>query len=112
MTTGPAFDIGTILPTKWKPWIAALGGLLAYVIPTLSASAVDLPPLAQAAIALVIAVLTWLGVYRVPFAPKGAEAVIVPTTQATEVHDVQGVRNNPPLPPDAPARRWRSSWRQ
>lgn len=63
-------DLSFVIPTKWKPWVGAVGALLTFVVPYLSSVIASLPPGGQAGVAAVLAGLTWLGVYQVPYAPK------------------------------------------
>lgn len=79
-------DLSLIVPTKWKPWVAFVGSLLTFIVPTVLEFSTSLPAPWPAVIAAVVAGLTWLGVYKVPYAPKGTEPVIVPSDVPTTVH--------------------------
>lgn len=76
-------DLSGLIPTKWKPWVAALGTILSYIIPTVSASVVGLSQPWPTVFAAVLTVLAWFGVYGVPYAPKGTQAVFVPEDAKT-----------------------------
>lgn len=80
MTT-PSFDITTIVPKKWKPWVGLIGALLTFIVPTLTQVTADLPQPWPVVIAAVIAGLTWLGIYKAPYVPT--DAVMVPKAEVT-----------------------------
>lgn len=65
-------------PSKSKSWVALVGSLLAFAIPLLTQFSGFLPPPWPALIGGVIALLTMLGVYHAPYAPKGT--VMVPAS--------------------------------
>jgi hypothetical protein len=77
--TGP-INIETIVPKKWKPWVATVSSLLAFAVPYVIQAEQWLPDPWPVVIGFVIAALTWLGVYRAPYVPEGA--VLAPDTPA------------------------------
>jgi hypothetical protein len=83
------FNIDTIVPTKWKPWVATLSSLLAFGVPYVIQAEQWLPDPWPVVIGFIIAALTWLGVYKVPFVPEGA--VLAPDTPAVAVAAQQSV---------------------
>lgn len=86
-------DLSGIIPTKWKPWAGAVGAVLAFVVPWVTQLTADLPEPWPAGIALVIAGLTWLGIYHAPYAPK--DTVLVPEAVAQSLPPVAGQYKNP-----------------
>lgn len=83
--TSPEFDITTVIPTKYKPWVGAIGSLLTFIVPTVTTYATGLPQPWPVVIAGVIAGLTWLGIYNAPYKPTGTvlvpESVVPPTPE-------------------------------
>lgn len=73
-------DLSFIIPTKYKPWVGALGALLTFIVPTLTEVVAELDQPWPAVFAAVLAGLTWLGIYKVPYAPSGT--VLAPDTPA------------------------------
>ncbi|ANW64028.1 hypothetical protein BCA37_10850 [Mycobacterium sp. djl-10] len=106
--TRPQIDLSGIIPTKWKPWVGVIGAALAYVIPWVTQAAAGLPQPWPTVIALVILVLTWLGIYKVPYAPKGT--VLVPETVIA--HDGGAEVQLPPTAYQHPTTgtRWENPW--
>ena len=88
-------DLSFVIPTKWKPWVGAVGALLTFIIPTVTEVAADLPAPWPAVIAAVVAALTWLGVYKVPYAPPNTVLV----------HESEAPPN--PLPPTGYQNPWK-----
>lgn len=94
-------DFSELIPTKFKPWVALLGSVLTFLVPSVTAAVTDVGGVWPGVLAAVLAGLTWLGVYRVPYAPKGTVPVLVP-----EVRDSQTV-----IPPNVPpAGEYRNPW--
>lgn len=79
MTT-PAFDIGSIVPLKYKPLVGLIGAALTFIIPTVLQYSTSLPDPWPWVIAAVVALLTWLGIYKAPYVPQGT--VLAPDTPA------------------------------
>lgn len=86
--TSPQFKLEDIVPLKYKPLVGFVGTLLGFIVPTVVAHAADLPDPWPYVIATVVAGLTYLGIYRVPYVPTSAvlapEKVITP--DGSEVH--------------------------
>ena len=84
-------DLSFVIPTKWKPWVGAVGALLTFIVPTVTEMSADLPAPGPAVIAAVLAALTWLGIYKVPYAPPGAvlvpEVAVTPEVPAPKVNE-------------------------
>lgn len=100
----PAFDIATIVPTKWKPLVGLIGAVLTFVIPTVLQYSTSLPDPWPWVIAGVVALLTAAGIYRAPYTPPGA--VLAPDTPAVAAASAQ------PAPPPAPSGGYRNPWTQ
>jgi len=52
-----------------KAWVALIGSLLTFIVPTLLAASASWPAPWPAVLGAVVAVLTALGVYRAPYQP-------------------------------------------
>jgi hypothetical protein len=78
--TAPVVDISSLVPLKWKTWIALAGSVLSFVVPLVVSVEDYLPSPWPAVIGGAIAVLTALGVYRAPYVKP--EARIAPDTAA------------------------------
>lgn len=76
-------DLSSLVPTKYKPLVALIGAIATFAVPLLASVALPLP--ATIGIAVVLAVLTALGVHQAPYAPTGTTSVFVPTTVAPPV---------------------------
>ncbi len=59
------------VPQTAKAWVSLVGALLTVTVPTVASTSENLPAPWPAVIAAIIAVLTALGVYKVPNAPGG-----------------------------------------
>lgn len=78
------FDISTVVPTKFKPFVGLVGSLLTFIIPTVVSVSTGLPQPWPWLIAAVVGGLTWLGIYKAPYVPK--DAVLVPKSAAPPTH--------------------------
>ncbi|BCI54926.1 hypothetical protein NIIDNTM18_42040 [Mycolicibacterium litorale] len=92
-------DLSFIIPTKYKPWVALIGSLLTFAVPTATQIAADLGQPWPAVLAAVLALLTWFGVYKVPYAPPGTvlvpkESVKPPLRTVNDVTVVRGGNYN------------------
>lgn len=69
-------DLSFIIPSKAKAWVGLVGTGLSFVVPLILEVTDGLPSPWPAVIGAVLWILTALGIYRVPYAPKGT--VLVP----------------------------------
>lgn len=79
MTT-PSFDIGSIVPLKYKPLVGLIGAALTFIVPTVLTYSTQLPQPWPWVIAGVVALLTSVGIYKAPYTPQGT--VLAPDTPA------------------------------
>lgn len=87
------FDVTTILPTKYKAWVGTAIAVLAVLVPVVLQVSTSLPEPWPTIIGLVVAALTWLGVYRAPYLPKGTEIAPAPPTPPSPGEYVNPYRN-------------------
>jgi hypothetical protein len=73
-------DLESLVPLRWKTWIALAGSVLSFVVPLVVSVQDYLPAPWPAVIGTGIAVLTALGVYHAPYVKP--EARIAPDTPA------------------------------
>lgn len=83
-------DLSSVVPLKWKAWVALAGSALSVVVPLVVSVEDYLPSPWPAVIGGVIAVLTALGVYHAPYMPPNT--TVVPDVQAAPT---RGAYRNP-----------------
>lgn len=92
MTT-PAPDLSFIIPKKWKSVAALIGSALSFVVPYVLTYTDSLPQPWPGVIGFVLFVLTVLGVYHAPYAPKGTVLVQDPATPPAAGHNPAAGQN-------------------
>lgn len=80
MTQPPVPDLSFLIPTKYKTIVSLIGGALSFVVPFVLQATSALAPPWPAVIGVVLFLLSAFGVYKAPYAPKGA--VLAPDTPA------------------------------
>lgn len=88
-----SIDIIEVVPSKFKAWVGAASAVLAVLIPVILQATTSLPEPWPTTIGLVVAALTWLGVYKTPYKPSGT--VLVTESQVTNPQPPPGEYTNP-----------------
>ena len=78
-----SIDLPSLVPSKWKAWVGTAIAILAVIIPVVLQVSTSLPEPWPTIIGLVVAALTWLGIYRAPYLPKGTEIAPAPPAPPT-----------------------------
>ena len=96
-------DLSGLIPTKYKTYVAIIGGALGLFVPQLLELTADLPQPWPLVIGGIIWVLTVFGVYKAPYAPTGAvlapaETPGIPGPTGTVVDGVLNVQPEYPNP--------------
>lgn len=73
-------DLSGLVPSKAKAVVGLIGSAVSFVVPYILAVEQYLPSPFPAVIGVVLFILSALGVYHAPFAPKGT--VLVPEAQS------------------------------
>lgn len=91
------FDITTIIPTKYKAWVGLVGSVLTLIVPFVLQAEQYLPTGVNLAIGGVLAVLTFLGIYKAPYAPPNT--VLVHESVVNQAPDLPDVTPQNPAQP-------------
>lgn len=87
-------DITALIPSKAKAWVGLLSSLLTLGVPYVLSVTDTLPSPWPIVIGLVIAALSWLGIYKAPYTPAGA--TLAPDTPAVAAAAAQeSIPRNP-----------------